>query len=63
MTVEESMSEQAFRSFVDWKERHFPDLSKEEKYKKLENNSEQLATALANDTFDRVRREQEAKKT
>lgn len=57
------MTEQVFRSFIDWKERHFPDLSKEERYKKLEDNSEQLAIVLANDTFDRVRREQEVPKT
>lgn len=63
MTAEVSMSEQAIRSFVDWKERHFQDLAKEEKYKKLEDNSEQLAIALANDTFDRIRCENESKKT
>lgn len=57
------MTENATRSFVEWKERHFPDLSKEEKYRKLEGNSEQLATVLANDTFNRIRRARQNEKT
>lgn len=48
------MNKYESKSFLEWKESHFPDLSKQEKYETLKENSEQLAIVLANDTFDRL---------
>ena len=50
-----------FTSFIGWKEKYFPELSKEEKYEKLRKDSEQLATVLANDAFDSLRKRNKRK--
>ncbi|MCP5419921.1 MAG: hypothetical protein H6970_07215 [Gammaproteobacteria bacterium] len=51
------MNESQTKSFFEWKEKHFPELSKKERFETLEDSSAKLAIALANDTFDRLHRE------
>ena len=47
-----------YHSFLEWKERFFPGLVREDTYQALRKDTEQLAQALANDTFDRLRSRQ-----
>ncbi|MGH8581665.1 MAG: hypothetical protein ACREWG_02525, partial [Gammaproteobacteria bacterium] len=45
-----------FRSLREWKENYFPELVKQDEIEELRKDSEKLATALANETLNRVMR-------
>lgn len=45
-----------FRSLREWKDNYFPELVKQDELEELRKDSEKLATALANETLNRVMR-------
>lgn len=47
-------STQVFKSYLEWKEKTFPEQLKKDKFEKLRTDTEKLATILADDTFNRV---------
>jgi hypothetical protein len=50
------MTKRKYGTLAEWKAAFLPELSKQDAYKGLRQDTEQLARTLANDTFERVRR-------